>query len=265
MYAELQKVLGAQVGILGGNALYGDKSYVYCNGSVIKNGLTGLMLSGPLTFKIVQEPGKEPISPVLKITKLAENKREIIEVDDRPVLEVYREQLKGRIEPGEFDDIVARGEGAFGRISRRYPHAILKERDQLYVRLAHGLSPWGTGRYLPSECYDLQVGDRMVITKRVEDQIGCLRAGMRRLKTGMPVEPQLMILCPCQGNSHLMKDTPAEFVDCIRNELPPDASALGFFPCGEHCSPYEPDLDTVVGEARYHQLSYPMGSVVVLE
>lgn len=261
MYRNIQGVLGLNVGIVGGNAAYGNKP-VYHNDTIATKALVGLMISGRMRFKIIQEAGKDAISPPLEITKLS-GPRQIVEVEGRPVVEVYREYLKPHMDPEKFDAAVAKGGGGFGPISRRFPHALIVERGQLFVRLAHGLAPWGKGRNLPVEGYNIGEKFRtMVITRYSDDQVGCIRKGMGRLKDKMPPGEKLFMIFPCESTPFLKGRKSMEFLETIKAELPEGASAFGFMPCGEHASPYEPDLDEHVGEARYHQLSYPMAVVV---
>lgn len=270
MYRALQQTLGGQVGIVGGNAAYGDKP-VYCNDAVASKSLVGLMISGSTQMAIVQEPDKEAISPVMKVTKLA-SPREIVELDGRPWAEVYHHYAGHRFDASVFDAATRAGSGdRFRRISEEFPLAILRERGQLYVKLAHGLSPWNKGNFLPSECYDLKVGDEVVITRHAEDQVGSVRQAIRRAKRPLAEAP-LVMLFPCESNAMLMRtdvkrgsgqpprDVRKEFFAGVLEELD-GAPAFGFMPCGEHASLYEPGLDHEVGEARYYQLSYPVAAI----
>jgi len=260
MYAALREVLGPHVGVVGGNAAYGGKP-VYHDGMISDKALVGLMIAGDMDFAVVQEPGKVAISSPLAVTKTS-GARQIVELDGRPVVDVYRETLGRRFDLREFDRLVNKGGGGFGRISRRFPHALLTNRGELFVRLAHGLAPWGEGRNLPVECYDLRDGDRtMVITRLADDQLGCVRRGMSRLTRTLRARNSLYLLFPCESNGFLMKEDARAFLSAVKAELPDGATAFGFMPCGEHCSLYEPDMDAEVGPARYYQLSYPMASV----
>lgn len=269
MYAALQEALGPQVALVGGNAGYGDKP-VYCNGQIATKALVGLMISGEVAVKVVQESGKKALTPPLKITKLAKP-NEIVELDGRPWQDVFKETMAEHIPADRVDAAIARGDGAWGQISNRFPHAILRERGQLYARLAHGLSPWGKGTYLPSEAYDLKVGDELVFTTAADDQVGEFRKGLQRLKADMPAGPRMFLLFPCETNNFIFSANARRgglremFVPMVFAELPAGATAWGFMPCGEHASLYEPGLDEKVCEARYYQLSYPMATVVVPE
>lgn len=261
MYPAMQEILGPNVGLVGGNTAYMSKP-VFFNDTITSMAMVGLMISGNMEFKIVVEPGKEAISPPLMITKLAKP-HEIVELNDRPWMDVYKEHLTGYVDPNTFDAKIKKGGGAFGTICRDYPYAIVKEHNQLYVRLVHGLSPWGKGTNLPSECYNFKVGDKIVVTKKSKDQLGCLRKGMKRLKANMPSGRQLFLLFPCESNSAVINGSSrSKFFDMVQGELPKGATGFGFFPCGEHASWYEPDKDKQVCEGRYHQLSYPMAVVV---
>jgi len=261
MFEAIQDVLGPQVGLIGGNAAYLGKP-VFCDGEAVNKGLVGLMISGNIEFKIIQEPGKVAISPPLEITKLA-TPRQIVELEGEPWMNVYRKYIKDYMDPNKFDQAIEKKGGAFGNISRRFPHAIVREHGQLYVRLAHGLWPWGKGTNLPSECYNLKVGDKLVVTKMAEDQIGCVQQGLQRLKSNMPRGQELFLLFPCESNSMILRgQNKQKFFSMVLSEMPEDATAFGFMPCGEHASVYEPDKDEAVCEGRYHQLSYPMAVVV---
>jgi len=271
MYAAIQEGLGPKVGLLGGNAAYGNKP-VYHNDTITTKAIVGLMISGPMNLKIIQEPGKVKISQELTVTRLAKP-NEIVELDGKPWKEAYKEHLKDYLKPEDIEAAIAKGGGGFGRIGGQFPYAIVREHGQLYVRLVHGLSPWGKGTNLPSEFYNLKVGDKIVLTKPADDQVACIRNGMKRLNTGVAAENpsnKLFLLFPCQSNSFLLaqrdrrtkKNLRKEFFEAVLGGLSEGDSAFGFMPCGEHCSPYEPDKDEKVGEARYHQLSYPMGVIV---
>ncbi len=261
MFTAMAEALGPQVGIVGGNAAFIDKP-VYFSDQVKTGAMVGLMLSGDIEFKIIVEPGKEPIAGPFTITKLAQP-YEIVELDNRPWMDVYKEALTGYYDPNKFDETIAQGEGAFGGICSRFPYALVKEHDQLYVRFAHGLSPWGKGKNLPSEGYNPQIGDKLVITKNSPDQLGCVSAGMKRLNSDMPTGQQLFLLFPCESHANLIRrQSRAQFFETIKAQMPENATAFGFFPCGEHASWYEPHRDKQVIEGRYHQLSYPMAVVV---
>jgi hypothetical protein len=261
MYPAMQEVLGPAIGLIGGNTAYLSKP-VYFNDQIKPMAMVGLMISGDIDFKILVESGKDVISQPFTITKLAQP-NEIAELDNRPWMDCYKEALKGHMDPNKFDEAIAKGGGAFGPICQKFPYALLKEHDQLYVRLAHGLSPWGKGTNLPSECYNPQIGDKLVVTKQSDDQLASISAGMKRLNSDMPAGQQLFLLFPCESNESIIRgQSRAKFLETIKAQLSENASAFGFFPCGEHATWYEPHRDKQVIEGRYHQLSYPMAVVV---
>lgn len=270
MFHAMQDALGPKVGIIGGNSAYNNRP-VYYNDQIAKNALAGLMISGDIAFKIVQEPGKVAITEPLTITKIEEG-NQIVEINTKPWYEVYKQELAGKVKPEDID-IAIEGKGdKYAWIWRRYPHALIKEHGQLYARLAHGLVPWGKGTNLPSESYDIKVGDKMVITEYAEDQMACISKGIERLGENVPAGQRLYMLFPCQSNVNIFqpfdnktkRHMRQEFFQTIIDQTPEGSTTWGFMPCGEHASTYEPDKDQAVNEARYYQLSYPM-SVVVAE
>lgn len=272
-YRALQQPLAGRMAVIGGNAAYGEKP-VYHNDEIATGAIVGLAITGPSEIKCIAEPGWEPICEPMTITALGDRANEIAELDGRPWQEGYREALQGHWDDMEFfEEATQAGSGGkWGRISRHYPHALVLDRLQLYLRLAHGLSPWSTGDNLPSECYDLQEGMQLVVTRPVADPVGEVVDGIQRLDAHMPEGRRLIVLCPCQSASYLMRQAyrpgdgavnmREEFFARVTEALPEGATAFGFMPCGEHASWYEPDLDEEVTEARYHQLSFPMAVMV---
>ena len=268
MYEAMQEQLGRQVVLIGGNATYGERSLLIHNDKVSLKQHVGLMISGPVVYKMLQDPAKPAITKPLKITK-AVNGNEIVQLDGRPWQAVYREALAPH-EPAELLN-EALGEQQnrkawAAKISKRYPFAVLMEGNQPLVRYAPGLrgdAESGYRLYVHS-LVEQDLGDRIVILRPEADQIGKhIGPALSRLGKDMPDGSNLTVFCPCESELRLTEAKHHKtFIDGMRKQAASHGPVFGFFPCGEHGAWFDPARDKQVHRARYHQLSYPMARVV---
>lgn len=269
MYKALQGEIGKQVIVVGGNAAYGNRSILIHNDEVASLMHVGLMIDGPINYAMVMETGKEIISPEIKITKM-QGKQEIVELDARPWIDVYRQYTEKIVGKKKFlkASSADRKPGAWSYlVGRRLPYGVLKERKQPLIRLAHGLAPWAAKKdmRLPCECYYLAERDTIVITQQKKNQLEDIGKCFKRLDNLLKSKKQnITMFFPCESNAFIMdRKNKQAYLQLLQKNCPENGSIWGFTPCGEHGTWYEPDKDSEVSEIRYHQLVYPMAELQV--
>ena len=269
MYQAMQKQFGRQVVFAGGNATYGERSLIVYNDDVALKQHAGLMISGPVVYKMFADPAKPVISKPLAVTKV-ENGNEIVELDGKPWEEVYKAALQPHLPAAALKEVFGPDADAKGwkkhKIGRHYPFAVLLEHDEPLIRYSPGLrGKLQTGRRLPVGVLAAEdMGKPIVITKPEPKQVEKhITPAFARLGKGMPAGSNLTLFTPCESELRLsQQEYYKTFIGGMKDLVAAKGAIFGFFPCGEHGSWFDPARDRQVGPARYHQLSYPMARVV---
>jgi hypothetical protein len=215
------RITGPRVPIVGGAA--GDelkfvRTFVFHDGEAIESGAVALWIAGDEPFEVITRHGWEPIGVPLLVTR-AEGV-DIIELDGRPAVTVYEEQLG--LAPGELSA------EAFWGTSVHHPLGLMQSDGSFIIRAARAKSPSGALRIqgcVPPEGGAVQVmastPDKLI---DVTDEVGAI--------VGRRADLGALLSFSCAARGMLLGGRIAEEPQRLQKAAG-DVPSFGIYCCGE--------------------------------
>ncbi|MCB9652839.1 MAG: FIST C-terminal domain-containing protein [Deltaproteobacteria bacterium] len=238
--ASFEKALGRRLPLLGGSA--GDNfemkaTYQYLDSEVVSDSVLAVLISGSAKIAWDVNHGCIPIDVERKITKARGNK--ILEIDDKPVLEVLKDYLL----PEEIDNWEQTVVNLC--LGFRAPTSIHEDYDRYLIRFMPQRDEVEGSVIIPTEVTE---GMSVWMTRRDQDKIlgGCQRIGANLKKALDGKEPKLVLQFDCAGRGKFVfrDDERSASLAMIRDQVSPTAPWLGFFTFGE--------IGPISGENCFH-------------
>lgn len=225
LYRGLQQALPGHIDVVGGTAgndFQHERTYQFCNGEVIHDGVCGVLLYGDFRYRIGVTHGSKPVGLFRTITKA--NGNVICEIDDVPALDVLKDFIgvDWVQDIGQTLNLFELGEEFFGQgYSQNILNRAIIGVDEICggIRLAVEIPEGAKVR--------ITHRDKGLVLQRTQEMAEL----MARELTDWQNATYLYFNCSGRG-SYLFGD-PQPDVDVVRHILTDRTSMIGFFTFGE--------------------------------
>lgn len=225
LYRGLEDKLTGHLDIVGGTAgndFQGDKTYQFCNDTVLSNGAAGVLLTGDFTYSVGVTHGSKPFGLFRTITRAEKNV--IFEIDDMPALDLVKEYIgASRVE--DFGQVLNLFELGEQFEDHGYDESILNraitgiEKNTGSIRLAVEI-PEGTQVRITRRDMDLVLERTQQMTKDIVQNMN-------------DPDNSAFFYFNCSGRGSYLFGDPEPDVDVLREALGAHRKMIGFFTFGE--------------------------------
>ncbi len=212
-----------------GDDLAFDKSYVFCDDDVLRDGVALCLWSSKSPLPISVKHGHKPLSDVLTVTRSEGSV--LHEVDGRPAWEVWKEHTRGAAKKLGIDVDALSDTSDVGSFLIRYELGLLTG-DEYKVRVPLALNDDGS---LSFACSIFPDSKFRIMESFEKDQVESAGEAAQRAVDGPEAANRVGALvfdCVCRGI--ILGDKFHEGVDAIKAEIG-DIPLIGFETYGEIC------------------------------